>query len=547
MGIMWRFVTGQPLDGRLRTDARFLTAGERLLSRVPVRRWSYLPGYKRAAVRMGTVAALSAVLSGLWVSPGVTMGVLASTALLGAAVGVWWGVGAWRVRQLQRAYVRPLHDVLGPLLGLPPTVTPGDYLTVPVTYRSREDTPAVIRLPRSFDGSQAHKQLVSTAALLKLGLNDDTTDVIFRLVGDPVLELRRAPQPPDSVPWSDHLEFMDGLQPGQVFVGLGPKGKPFVHDWRGGEAVHAGFSVGTGYGKSSAAMSWVAQEHHNDPMTESTFIDPKGAPLPECLLGVQGYVLENDSDDVGSMWSAIYDVEIELDLRRTARKADPTVLFPMKHLIIDELTQFAIDSRRHWDVIRVDIDGPAGKYLTPPIWLAIGRILRLGREYDIRMTVFTQRLDTQALGGAQLGLRDSLGWRGLAGYRKNQWMMMIGTLPVVKCVHKKGRWYYQDGNHEMWVQNVYATAEQLRDWAMMPQRADAEIVPVASVAIEHKWDVVGLDAAAQYLQIPVSTFRKRRQRAGGIEGEGLIGRSPAWKYDQLDQFTRKEIDSGQVN
>lgn len=537
---MWRFVAGLPLDGHYRTDARFWHRGTRLVGTVTVRRWSYLPGYQRSLIRLCVLAAIAAGTVGAKLEPGWTLaavGVLAASAALYAAVRLFQAV---RDHRVTRTYVNPVHAVLAALLGLPPTTRGSDYIDVPSSFRTNEDTPVRIKLPDRFNPAMGNRKMLTDAVLPKLGWTVDMADVTFHLVGNPVMVIKMAPQPPDKVLWTDHVEFMRELEPGQIFVGLGPRSKPYIRDFREGEVVHGGFNVQTGYGKSSAALAWIAQQMGNDPGVLVTFLDPKGSPLPTCLTGVPGYTLYNDPDDVESMWTGIELVEEEMDRRRRTRIEDPTAEFPLYFLYLDELTEFAELTADKWEELR-----EKGQKKTAPIWRSISRLLRLGREYGIRLIMFTQRLDNRSSGG--IGLRDYMGWRGLAGFRRNQWLMLIGTLPVPKSINKKGRWLYSEVDRELWVQNVYGTPEQLRDYALSGRRpgdthrghSHATRVAPAETLVSVQWDIIGLQAAADYLGIPVGTFRKRRARAEGIPGEGIVGRSPAWMRADLDVFAQK--------
>ena len=547
---LWRFVAGQPLDGHYRTDARFFRAGTRLLGKVDVHRWSYRPGWQRAAARLVVTGGFVAAVWGY----GWHRDRFYAVAALGAVVTVLWAAlrswQAWRRHELHRDYLRPLHAVLRPMLTLPPTVRPADYLEVPRTYRTKEDTPAVIRLPEGFNPSPANKEQVANAAMSYLGINEDNTDQLWSMGAAPTLELKMAPQPPDRVLWADHTDRMEALPPGEIFVGLQARNAPYIRDFNAGEVVHGGFSVRTGGGKSAAAMSWCAQWLHQDPGTTVTFLDPKQSAGPACLVGVPGYTLANDPDNVPEMWRAVEQFEIEIISRRRARIEDPTLEFPLMYLVMDELSEFMDMSREMWDEIREDPDtdpadwGFKGKLpKRPPVIRSFARILRMSREYGGRVMVFTQRLDNAATGG--IGLRDLFGWRGLGGFRKNQWMMLIGTLPVPKSIRKVGRWIYSDGDKEVWVQNVYGTAEELRDWAIANRRpgmdthrghSRADDVSPGTMPVSVQWDIVGLEAAAAYLEMPYETFRKRRSRLGPIPGEGREGRSPAWNRNDLDKF-----------
>lgn len=546
---LYRFVAGQPLDGHYRTDARFFRAGTRLLAKVEVHRWSYLPGWQRSIVRLGAIAVLlTGTWAYVWHRPNFYTAAAANLAL-GALYGYWRAWQAWRRHEVSRDYLKPLHAVLRPMLGLPSTTRPTDYLEVPRTYRTKEDTPAVVRLPAGFNPSPANKEQVANAAMSYLRINEDNTDLIWSMGAAPTLELKMAPQPPDRVLWADHIDRMEALPPGEIFVGLQARNAPYIRDFNAGEVVHGGFSVRTGGGKSAAAMAWIAQQLHADPGTTVTFVDPKQSALPACLVGVPGYTLANDPDNLFEMWDVIERFEHEIIRRRRARIDDPTMEFPLMYLYLDELSEFMDASRELWEEVRQDPEEYGWEEKTPkrpPIVRSIARILRMSREYGGRVMVFTQRLDNAATGG--IGLRDLFGWRGLAGFRKNQWMMLIGTMPVPKSIRRVGRWIYSDGDKEVWVQNVYGTPQELRDWAGANRRTevdtkrghtrDDDTSPAAS-AVAVQWEVVGNDAAAAYLGIPYETFRKRRRTHGPIPGEGREGRSPAWMRADLDKFALK--------
>lgn len=538
---LYRFLAGQPMDGRYRTDASFWRRGRKLMHAVPVRRWSYLAGWQRLTIRL---AVTFGIPFGYWAYKFhrlETVATLTVGCLSATLYAVLRARRAWRRRTMHRRYVAPLHAVVAPMLGLPPTQRAADYITVPPTYREREDTPALIRLPKSFAPTPGNRQQLTDAVLPKLGLNEDNTDVIYHTVGNPVMECKMAPQPPDLVPWAEHEQRMLELPAGKTFVGLGARNKPFVHDWTSGELVHVGVSVGTGGGKSFGVVGWVAQELRKG--ASATYVDPKQSSLPEVLLGTPGYRLANDPDNPLEWWEEIFRYEREMDRRRDIMRRDRTAEFPLMFLVVDELSEFADVSRQMWEAIKAEPERygyeNVPKKAPVPVWRSISRILRMGREFGCRCILLTQRLDNASTGG--IGLRDNLGMRALGKFRRNQWMMLVGTTPIPKSVNKVGRWIYTDGDKDLWVQNVYGTAEQLRDWARaMDTRVGQEAgddVSSGNSPAGVQWDVVGNQAAADHLGIPLETFRKRRRTHGPIVGEGLSGRSPAWTAADLDKWS----------
>lgn len=231
---------------------------------------------------------------------------------------------------------------------------------------------------------------------------------------------------------------------------------------------------------------------------------------------------------------------------------DRTLEFPLMFLVLDELSEFADVSKQLWEDIKADPEqygyDSIPKKAPNPIWRSLSILLRMGREYGVRVIVLTQRLDNASTGG--IGLRDLFGMRALGKFRKNQWMMLVGTTPVPKSINKVGRWLYTDGDKERWVQNVYGDAELLRDWAFgdrsgndtQAEHTTGEDTSPGGMAESVKWDIKGLAAGAEYVGIPVGTFRKYRRDRGPIPGEGLSGRSPVWSYDTLDRF----FDTGRL-
>jgi hypothetical protein len=177
------------------------------------------------------------------------------------------------------------------------------------------------------------------------------------------------------------------------------------------------------------------------------------------------------------MWDLIMHVKGIVTDRLNAQRADPTAEFPLLALFVDETNMFSNMSVSYWRTIK-DQSDPA----TPSIWReGIAPILWTGRSTNVHAVFVGQRLDEKATGG--IGLRDSLGFRGLAGFRKNQWDMLIGTTPVPRAQKPKGRWIYSDGQTETWVQNLLADKDSLRNSAIIRDYAQARrVLPVAGAS-----------------------------------------------------------------
>lgn len=116
----FRFITGRPVfgDDHRKTDATFRNAGTIALKpkERPPSKWSYLPEWKRAAIRIGTLA-LVIGLTWLWFHfpPGLFVG---SAFLITVPLRRAWK--RWTVRAFRRQYIEPLQKTLAPILAIPP-------------------------------------------------------------------------------------------------------------------------------------------------------------------------------------------------------------------------------------------------------------------------------------------------------------------------------------------------------------------------------------------------------------------------------------------
>lgn len=524
-------MSGRPLDGRYRTNATFLRGGTTSLFPTHIYAWSYLPGWKRSAVRQ---SGLAAVVAALWALVSGHRDGLVRTFLGTLAVvlvwTVWLSVERHRVREHVRTYVQPLHATLSAYLKLPPTVKHPDYLDVPLTFATNEETPATAKLPMEWLATEANKKVVAELALAKLGQSE--LEAEFRTVGVPTLVIRQAPEPPATVLWTDLAADIAACRPGEVVIGMAARNKVFKASLNT-EEPHWGFSCNTGRGKSTMLMASAAQLLAQDPGATVQAVDPKMTSL-EPLIGVPGFTVANDPQDVQGMWDSIAGFRRLMDDRIQQRAEDPTVEFPIAVLMVDELNQFAEQSSTYWQAIKQPTDRK-----TPPMWADIAAVAWQGRQFRCHLILVGQRLDARATGG--MGLRDSLGLRGLSGFRPQQWKMLVGTAPIPVSQRPRGRWIYTDGQSETWVQNVLATSEQIRDHVMRARRPMSQVNLSAQVSghMGHQvgqveW-VVGLEAAAARAGLSVEAFRKRRQRGGGeLAGESRQGNQPAFPADVLD-------------
>jgi len=531
--VAFRFVAGQHLrHGRELTDATFTRPAERGLTPYRVRRYWHRPGWQRSAIRLAVlavvVAATTAYVTG---DPYVWAGL--STALAGAgSYGAWRTWNRWRDWRHLRTFVRPLSRALAGQLGVSARQAqagiriPRTYATVGTGELGR------ITLPDTFhpDGQRALGSLVKSRMPVDV-------ELAWRLADrPPVLQVNASPKPPAKVMFSDLLAEMDKCLPGDVVIGLDRKREVYRGSFRT-EDPHWALSMGSGRGKSSFLQLVIAQLLRQDPDATVTAVDPKMTSL-DALIGVPGFTVANDPRDVPAMWAAIESVSNTMTSRMDIAANDPTAEFPMSLLVIDELNQFSAMTSAVWRELKEKGD-PA----TAPIWMTLAGILWQGRAFNTHVIVVGQRLDERATGG--IGLRDSFGLRGLAGFTAQQWAMLVGT-PPIRSQKPRGRIAFWDGQDVTWVQAAYGDPQQLRDYATAGRRGHvangpqdgpqpAETAPGATDT-GAAW-VVGLDAGADAVGLSPAAFRKRRERAGGtLPSEVRQGGKPAWKADDLNAW-----------
>jgi hypothetical protein len=419
-----------------------------------------------------------------------------------------------------------------------------------------------ITLPDWFAASPDQRKAVDHLISSHLPVEVDTA---WQVAGAPKrVIISAAPSPPDAVSLDSVRPMIEQLKPGQVLLGLDRRSEPYLGDFNGGDDPHWGFSVGSGRGKSTQLCSIGAQILHQDPgpaaiqaarslgqYPGSTMlgVDPKMSSF-EPLAGVPGVELANDPRNIPGMWEAIARYKARMDERISAKNADMTLEFPVSLFFLDELNAFAMMSANQWRNVMSEKG-------TPPVWMDIAAVLWMGRFVHCHAVLVGQRLDDKATGG--IGLRDSLGLRGLAGFRANQWKMLIGTTPIPKSQKPRGRWIYSDGQDETWVQNVLMTSGQARAWAMagrIPGAAGVSgagvrltvasvdgLTPDGQTAVSGTVWIVGLQSAADYLKMSVAAFEKARQRRP-VDGEIRRGNQPSWSADDLSEWAASRPRAG---
>src|ERR1039457_2762340 len=473
--LTWRWFSGNPWHGKPITNSTWTRRATKVHNDSGTAlKWHHLPRMHRAGIRTSGTILIIAIVIGMLKDRGLTIRGLMSTGSLLLIIITIMLVRSLRKWHTDKVVATPLAMALSPQLGIPEKETQKALTIASNALTIKRGEIGRIVLPPQFAANP--KQRDGIEHLVDSRMPVDVDFKWFTTRNPQYLSLLAAPKPPTMVGFTSLIEAMEACKPGQIVLGIDRKGEIFYGSFNTDDP-HWGFSVGTGRGKSTMLQATAAQILHNDSKAKLFGIDPKLTSL-DPLIGIPGVIIACNPLNIAEMWSTIAMVKAEMMTRLEIQKKDPTVEFPMNLLLIDEINTFNAMSRVYWAGIEVgqpygvgDLVKPP-KTNVPPVWTDIAYSLWMGRVTNTHLITVGQRLDDRSTGG--IGLRDSLGLRGLAGFRKNQWDMLVGTTPVPKSKKPKGRWIYSDGESETWVQNVFGDASTIRDYAMANRIASAD-------------------------------------------------------------------------
>lgn len=571
---VWRHFSGSHYHGKRVTDATWFSHGGTSDRRHDhggfMDRWEHLPRFRRLLWRWAVTFALTGTAYGMFADRAVTLHALESLGVYGLVAAGFVIETRIHERMHRRHVLNPIVKSLAPAMRMSPHAVRRLVHIKSEGVRQDEGEIGWIELPDEFTPGPDLQTTMTRIVDAHLPVD---IELDFQLQAQPRMAVVRADlKPPDMVPWEDMLEAMAACSAGDVILGKDRFKKPFDATFTGLDDPHWGFSVNTGRGKSNFLAVVVAQILHQDPEAEIVIIDPKrtslvdyvGSPISGNGLKpmIPGVRMANNPNDPEAMWEAIAYARAVLEARSKLAERDRTAKFPICLVVVDELNMFTDITYTHWDSVRAE-RAAAGEKMIPKecqVWSDIRAILRTGRFVSVHMIAVSQDFRDDAVGGK--GARNYFGFRGLAGFRPNQWKMFVGTTPVPRDQRGPGRWIFTDGNDETWVQVTRADADQVYDYAMQGRALHgsggsvrmAVPGPLALSLDQESPDrqtppdyaaqgiLVGLREAADYLGMKLATFEKARQRTesdgtrGKIPGEIRVARQPAWYASDLDDW-----------
>ena len=588
---VWLFLAGDPLDGRLRTNATFFRPPTQALHpKAHASAWHWRPGWHRAAVRVAALALAAAIGYGLLVAAAATLATLATLAAAAAGYAAWriirgarrwaraiawdrdhpwqsaWGavIVPWRHYAFYR---RPLMLALAAELGQ----RPGRVRIA--LDRSR----VTIGVPPGFTGADKGKEAIARTVASKLAL--EAAEPAWKLSGTsrPRVTYSLTQPPPGYLTWDDVAAEITSAKPDELISGIGKRGA-IIRASLTLDSPHFGISSGTGGGKSFLAAAWTVQALRRGDIV--LFLDAKRFSHPWTFkdMDAEYGLLPNVAycRTVTDLHDAMCWLGTELDRRNavaertiTARgdvRGDPG---PRIWIIAEEMNLARGALKQHWAEIR-DPDDPKKS----PAFTGLGAVSYAGRAVKMHLVVIGQMLTADVLGGGDV--RENIGVRMLTRYTQNSWKMQAGDIAMPPPSRVPGRWQQLASGEVTEVQVPYLDMEQARELATggivtacpagMPGRSGAlSVVSGSCVPLDasDQGFVVGQSAAAAvgavgltireavaegiFGPLALEAARKRVQRAGipdaGRRGDGSYAYARADLFAAARDSRRKEIAS----
>lgn len=452
--LIWRWLSGHPLDGQYRTNATWLHPATKVLHPAGrVVRWHHLPRLYRAGIRTGVSLGVLAIALGLLYARTATLAALAAAAILSAAAGIWLAVAAVRRWKHRRTWVLPLHAALGHQLAIPPGQRPADWLDV---SRDRQDV--TIWLPASFTAAQRHKDAVITTATAKLALEAPVADWSGVAGPRPHVRLKASPAPPARVGLADVQAAIDAAADTYLVLGLGRAARA-VGASLDDDSPHVMLSQGSGSGKSTTGRLIGSQMLHKGAVLMVWDYKRISQNWAKGLPGV-AYCKTPAQIHAAALW-LLAEIERRNEVADAAADWEGNVhanVGPRIIVLAEELNATMNRLRAYWRGIRESSDPDRS-----PAVEAIEDALFMGRQVRVNIVAVGQKMSVRASGSGEA--RENMGIRLLGRYTRSSWKMLVDDLPFIPSSNQPGRIQVITGNVAQETQVARLTAREARELA----------------------------------------------------------------------------------
>lgn len=461
--LVGRFISGRPMDGVRRTNATFLRRADTdLTSHKRSAHWHWLPGWHRAAWRIGTVMVLSGFAYGYITARTVTL-ITSLVAVITALVltGMWARIRIlnWH---LDRRIGRPLYVTASMITGHDQTDNHRRHLTIPRDHAKNHKSRIRYNLPYSFEGKAQDTKRIHDLFERRLGLELDM--IPHFSAHPPHLEFVHSPAPPASVSFADILPALEKSDSNSVVLGIGTHAATASINLDS-ESPHVAVTMGTGGGKSSLLRLIVAQLIRHG-VKRIDIIDPKriSHDWARKIPGV--YIHRSMAEQMKAVHLFRLEMETRYDtLEQESAAGLPLTQFDRHVLIIEEQNSWIQYARQYWKDYRNELDSKERSRVPaePPVIGDLGFILFQGRQS--RMNVFSvfQRMSAAASGGGDL--RENYYAKLLARFSPQTWKLLVGTTPVPRSSKINGRAKFVLGEDDRWIQLAFITETEAQEYA----------------------------------------------------------------------------------
>lgn len=501
-----RFLSGRPMDGRRRTNSTFLRRADRdLTSHGRSAHWHWMPGWKRAAWRVGITALAAGFAYGYATARTVTLAAGLAAAILALSGGGFLAHIRIRNWHLDRKIGRPLYTTAALITGHDHTDNHRHHLTIPRNFRTDNKARIVFRLPYEFEGRAPDVKRLHELFARRLGGEWDMTPHFS--AHPPRIEFYPSPAPPRSVSFADILPALEKSDSNSVVLGIGTHAAVASINLDS-ESPHVAITMGTGGGKSSLLRLIVAQLIRHG-VQRIDIIDPKRI-SHDWARHIPGVFIHRT---MAEQMKAVHLFRIEMESRYDTLEQDsaagrPLTDFPRHVLIIEEQNSWINYARQYWKDYRNELTSQERSRIPsdPPVISDLGFILFQGRQS--RMNVFSvfQRMSASASGGGDL--RENYYAKLLARFSPQTWKLLVGTTPVPRSSRINGRAKLVLGEDDRWIQMAFITDAEAQEYAARGSVL-AEDSPEDSPDPD---DPVTLREASDAKIIPISYGALRRAR-----------------------------------
>lgn len=454
-GFLYRFATGRPLDGHMRTNATFLHAGTKPLTKSGhTAPYNYWPGWKRGLL-MTRLPAFGLLPFSALIEMNELTGLSDAWWLQHRDHLVWLPLAAYsgtktagylRGRKHSRDYLQPIEKAAITVLRSRDRVK----ADIPRGLVGAKDITArgSLFVPPGWAGQDGDREQLLTIVRDRLGAQE--LDANWNLEGRaPHMEMYVPAQPPKLIGWDRMMEAADTISPY-----LGDSAGGAVHWKLGLDSPHMGIIGDSGCGKSEL-MAWIVAQFMRGG-AGVVVLDPKYS-SHKWLMGRAGvmYCSEAQQNHDTILW-------LDEELRRRGRASQTTDdEFPRLVVLLEERNSLQSMLRELWTDIK-----PTGAGASPAL-AALNRLASQGRSLGITVLLAGQESAQQAIGS-----RASYGSFAIAGRMgANHWRNVMGTgsrKPAIKAV--PGRFGYVVGGQAQVFQAAYPDLKGHRDrligWAL---------------------------------------------------------------------------------